>query len=101
MGDKISERAAVSAKDTVESPFLDDGRAKHGILDHRYADPSVVGRHHGVGPAVLDGHAEGPGVVLAEEALVEVRGGTIASVFVAVGEEVLQERGGEPDVRIV
>ena len=49
----------------------------------------------------FDGHAERHRVVLVKEAVVEVGAGPGATVLVAVGQEMLQQRRGHPRLRVV
>ena len=68
---------------------------------HGRAVPGVVGGHHRVGPRVLERHAERHRVVLPEQPLVELRVRRHAPVLVRVREEVLQQRGRLPVLRVV
>jgi hypothetical protein len=68
---------------------------------HRHAVDLVVGGHVGARAALDDTHPEGDGVVLAEESFVEVGRGMGAAVLVAVGEEVFEQRGRLPVLRVV
>src|ERR1039458_8041368 len=58
--------------------------------------PCVVGRHVGAGAALHECHAERHRVILAQQANIEVGGGAVAAVLIAVGEEVLDQRSGLP-----
>ena len=63
--------------------------------------PGVVRRHETARPALHPPHAEGDGIVLIKEPLIEIGGGAGAALFVAVGQEVLEQRGGLPVFGVV
>ena len=97
---EVLHRAAV-ARDDLHAPLADQHVAKDGVEGHGRAVPGVVGGHHRVGPRVLERHAERHRVVLPEEPLVELGVRRHAPVLVRVREEVLQQRGSLPVLRVV
>ena len=97
----IAQRAGVGADDAVEAPILHHHIAQHGIGAHGHLVPCVVGGHHGVGVTILNRHAKRHSVVLVKEAVVEVGAGSIAAIFVAVCQKMLQQRRGHPCLRVV
>ena len=99
-GPELADGAAVGGED-VDVPLVDDDGFEDGIDGHGRAVPGVVAGHDAACAAVEEAHAEGDGVVLPEEARVEVGAGAGAVVLVGVGEEVFEEGGGLPVVRVV
>ncbi len=66
------KRAAVGADDAVLPPLVHRNRLEDGVYGAGDAVVGVVRRHVRPRAAVHDAHAEGDGVVFAEEALVEI-----------------------------
>ena len=63
--------------------------------------PGVVRGHEATRPALDPAHAEGDGIVLIEEPLIEIGGGAGTALLVAVGQEVFEEGGGLPVLGVV
>ena len=70
--DQSWRRAPPSVRDAVDVPLVDDDGFEDGIDGHGRAVPGVVAGHDAACAAVEEAHAEGDGVVLPEEAVVEV-----------------------------
>jgi hypothetical protein len=70
-GDEELDGASV-AGDYIDAPLSADDAFENRIDGHRGAVPGVVGGHDALGAAVEEAHAEGDGVVLPEEAVVEL-----------------------------
>ena len=100
-GDQQAQRAAVGADDAILAPLLDRDVLEHRVHGAGDAVDAVVGGHVRPRAAFHHAHAEGKRVVLVEQAGVEIGGGVVASVLVAVGAEVLHQRGGLPVARMI
>src|SRR5581483_3770219 len=72
-GPELADSAAVGGDDE-RVPLVDDDGFENGIDGHGCAVPRVVAGHDAAAATVEEAHAEGYGVVLPEEALVEVGG---------------------------
>ncbi len=92
LGDHVGERAGIGADDSVLAPLSHGDFFQDGVRGHGDAIPGVVGGHVSARAAVDHTHAKRDGIVFAEEAFIEVGGGAVAAVFVAVGEKVFHQR---------
>ena len=99
--DHVAQRAGIGADDAVQAPLLHGDFAQDGVHGHGDVVHGVIGGHVGAGTAFDHAHAEGDGVVFAQQAGVEIGGRSTAAVLVAVGQEVLHERRRQPVLGIV
>ena len=97
----VAQRAGVRADDAVHAPDPDHHILDNGMDGHGNHVPGVVCRHETARPTLRPPHAEGDGIVFIEEPLIEIGGGAGAALFVAVGQEVLEQRGGLPVLGVV
>ena len=87
---------AVRTDDTVVAPLLAGNLFEAGMDGHGDAVPTVVGGHEGTAASLGDAFIERISIVFMEQARVEVGGSAVPSVLVAVGKEMLHQRGGFP-----
>ena len=99
--DEETQSTTVGADDAIVAPLLSGYLLKTRIDAHRRAVPSVVRCHECTASSFYDTFVEGVGVVFTEQAVVEVAGGRVTSILIAVGEEMLHQRCRLPVFRMV
>ena len=93
--------ATVRTDDTVVAPLLAGNLFEAGMDGHGDAVPTVVGGHEGTAASLGDAFIERISIVFMEQARVEVGGSAVPSVLVAVGKEMLHQRGGFPVAGVI
>ena len=88
------ERAGVGGDDAIHAPLLDGDFLQDRLGGHGDVVHSVVSRHVRARPR-FHAHPEGHGIILAQQPLVEIGRTAHAAVFIAIGQEVLHQGGGQ------
>ncbi len=91
-----SQGTSVGTYYAVVSPFFAGYFIQDGVYGHRDTVPGIVGGHKGTGASLCDAFVKGIRIIFTEQPFIKIRGGGIPTVFVAVGHEMLHQRGTFP-----